>query len=145
MLTVSGVRFGALDHPEPAVKVAAVADKVDRLLLVQLVELSEERKRCDGAEREARRLLAPFVSGERAAFRVLQRQDVCAARRTVSAARKRCMAQCEMLTFDDPVAVESLERVLHGENLDCAERGVDVWVMVRMRCKAPCEERDNVQ
>lgn len=41
-------------------------------------------------------------------------------------------------TVGNLVAVENVERVLHGEDLDGAEGGVDVRVVVRMRSKAAC-------
>lgn len=38
----------------------------------------------------------------------------------------------------DLVAVENVERILHGEDLDGAQGGVDVRIVVRMRSKAAC-------
>lgn len=72
--------LGALYSPKAAVKVPAVADKVDRDFLVEVIEAAEKSENADGAAGEARVLLAPLVPGEGTSLRILQREDPCKSR-----------------------------------------------------------------
>lgn len=56
-------------------------------------------------------------------------------------AKSRPREENEERTGDDLVLVEEMERVLHGEDLDGAESGVDMWVVARMGCEGAWSER----
>jgi hypothetical protein len=136
-LTVGGVTLCAFNHAEPAVKVSTIADEPDHLFFVEGVESAEQGEDRDRTERETDRVLAPLVSGERTSFRILQRQHICGRIwRDQSSPFSRCVRierPKDRRTVDDFVAVENVERILHGEDLDGTEGGVDVWVVIRIR------------
>lgn len=127
--TVRRMTLGALDSSKPAVKVAAVADKVDRDFLVEVVEAAEESEDADGAAGEARVLLAPFVAGERPSLRILQGEDPWETNNQPDSSS----TEIRPLTRDNLLLVEHVERVLHREDLDGAERRVDVRFVAGMR------------
>lgn len=123
------------DHAEAAVKVSTVGDEPDHLFCVEGVESTEQGEDRDRTEGETDRVFAPLVSGERASFRILERQHVCGSFvKDQPPPPLRKSSRCkDPRTIDNLFAVESVERILHGEDLDGAEGGVDVWVVIRIR------------
>jgi hypothetical protein len=138
-LTIRCMTLRSRDHPESSIKVPTSAQEIDRLVEIQRVQSSEERKGRDCAVGEARSNLSPFVACK-AAVGSLEGEDVWEGRGPGSA-KAGLRETAKGPTGDDLVLVQEVEGVLHGENLDGAESGVDVWVMAWVGCEGAWSKR----
>ena len=129
--------FRAFSSAVPTIEILAPSDVANSLFYIKLVQMSEERKRVHGDIQESRVDLPKLVASEYARL-LLQRKNDCnrQGQRLVTSTQSWSAFQSQRRTLHYTRDIDTVERILRGQDLNGTECGEDVCIVIGMGSKS---------